>query len=178
MTDEILATDRLILRRWRESDVTPYAAMCADAEVMRHIGDGSIRSAAETRASVARIEAAWDAHGFGLFALERRDDGRFIGYTGLSIPTFLPEVMPSVEIGWRLSRENWGQGLASEAAAAARDFAFERKGLADLVSIFQHGNHASARIASKIGMRSERETIDPGSGRSVHVYRIYAGERS
>lgn len=115
----MLETPRLLLRRWREEDVAPLAAVNADPEVMRWIGDGSVRDEQQTRSGIEAMEHEWEAQGFGLFAVEIRSTRELAGFTGLSIPDFLPEVLPAVEVGWRLGRAHWGQGLATEAAAAA-----------------------------------------------------------
>lgn len=171
MQNAALKTDRLLLRQWRSSDIEPFAAMCADPEVMRYIGSGSTRTFDQTRASIEKFEHEWDEHGFGLFAVERLEDGAFIGFTGLSIPTFLPEIMPAVEIGWRLGREYWGLGYATEAAKAVIEFGTEVVGLPPLVCIVQIENAASRRIAEKLGIRLERQTCDPSCDRLVNIYR-------
>ncbi|MFJ7276336.1 GNAT family N-acetyltransferase [Kitasatospora sp. NPDC098663] len=167
-----LETPRLILRRWREEDVAPMAAVNADPEVMRWIRDGSVRDEQQTRGGIQAWESEWDAQGFGLFAVEIRSTGELAGFTGLSVPGFLPEVLPAVEVGWRLGRSHWGQGLATEAAAAAVWFAFEERGLERIVSITQVGNDASERIMTKLGMQLTRETVSPAGGRRVRVFAL------
>lgn len=168
-----LTTPRLLLRRWREEDIAPMAAVNADPEVMRWIRDGSVLDEEQTRARIAAWEHEWDTQGFGLFAVELRSTGQLAGFTGLSVPSFLPEILPAVEIGWRLARPHWGQGLATEAASAAVHFAFAERGLDRLVSIAQTGNHASERIMLKLGMRLYRETISPAAAdRPVRVYEL------
>ena len=111
-------------------------------------------------------------HGFGLFALELRATGELIGFAGLAVSEFLPEVMPAVEIGWRLGRPFWGQGLATEAARVALRFGLIARGLERIVSIAQVGNGASEGIMSKLGMCLERETVDPTCNRPVRVHAI------
>jgi RimJ/RimL family protein N-acetyltransferase len=148
------------------------SAINADAEVMRWIGDGSVRDEQQTRAGIEAWESEWDRHGFGLFALELRTTGKLIGFAGLAVPEFLPEVMPAAEIGWRLSRSFWGQGLATEAARVALRFGLIDRGLQRIVSIAQVGNDASERIMAKLGMHLERETVDPTCGRPVRVHAI------
>ncbi|MEU9789909.1 GNAT family N-acetyltransferase [Streptomyces sparsogenes] len=170
-----LETPRLILRRWREADVVPMTAVNADHEVMRWIGDGSLRDEQQTRDGIQASEREWESQGFGLFAVEIRSTGELAGFTGLSVPHFLPEVLPAVEIGWRLGRSHWGQGLATEAAAAAVRFGFEERGLERIVSITQVGNDASERIMTKLGMRRVRETVDPSCGRRVRVFEVSSG---
>ena len=167
-----LRTARLVLRRWRDGDVEPLARFNADPEVMRWIGDGTVRDLEQTRAGIARIEREWDHAGFGLFAVEVSQTGELAGFTGLTVPYFLPELMPTVEIAWRLGRPFWGQGIATEAAAAALQFGLVTRELDRIVSIFQVGNDASERVMIKLGMRLDRHTVDPGTTRPVGVYAI------
>ena len=150
--------------------------MCSDPEVMRYIGSGATRTRAQARASIDAYERAWDETGYGLFAVERLEDGQFLGFTGLAVPTFLPEIMPAVEIGWRFARQSWGHGYASEAARAALDFGLQTRGLCEIVGVYQAENHASGRIMQKLGMRFDRETVDPTCGRSIRVYRTFVGK--
>ncbi len=168
----MLETPRLILRRWCEEDIAPMASINADPEVMRWIRDGSVRDEQQTRRGIQAWESEWESQGFGLFALEIRSTGELAGFTGLSVPDFLPEVLPAVEVGWRLGRSHWGQGLATEAAAAAVRFGFEERGLQRLVSITQVGNDASERIMTKLGMHPVCETVNPTGGRRVRVFEL------
>ncbi|MFI8371420.1 GNAT family N-acetyltransferase [Streptomyces sp. NPDC085466] len=102
--------------------------------------------------------------------MEERATGRFAGFTGPAVPHFLPELLPAVEIGWRLDRACWGRGLATEAARAVLVYGFGHCGLDRIVSVAQTGNDASLRVMAKLGMRRERETVDPGSARPVQVH--------
>ena len=171
MSELSISTRRLVLRRWREEDIKPFAAVCRDPEVMRHIGSGATRTRAQALASIQTYEREWEEKGYGLFAVERLKDDKFLGLTGLSDPTFLPEIMPAVELGWRFARHSWGSGYATEAAEAALDFGLVKLGIPEIVSIHQVDNHASSRIMQKLGMRFDKETVDPTCGRLVHVYR-------
>ena len=167
----MIEAERLVLRRWQPSDVAPFAALCADAQVMRYIGDGGVRTDKGIADWTRRLDACIAETGLGLFAVERRDTGAFIGFTGLSTPDFLPEVLPATEIGWRLARDQWGHGFASEAATAALAYAKDR--VTDpIVSICQVGNDASVRIMEKIGLSFDRRTTDPTCCRDVLVYRF------
>lgn len=167
-----IETPRLILRRWREEDVLPMAAINADPEVMRWIADGRPLSEADSRRFTTLVEQRWDEEGFGLFAVEVRATGELAGFTGLAVPRFLPEVLPAVEVGWRLARTFWGRGYATEAAREAVRFGFEDCGLDRLVSIAQIGNTASERVMDKLGMVVERETTTPATGRRVRVHEL------
>lgn len=118
------------------------------------------------------MEREWEAQGFGLFAVEVRATGELAGFTVLSIPDFMPEVLPVVEVGWRLGRAHWGQGLATEAATASVRFGIEERGLERIVSIAQVGNDASERIMAKLGMHPFCEAVDPSCGRQVRVFEL------
>ena len=173
MTAPRLETDRLVLRPWNiEADLEPYAALCADPEVMRYIGDGTTRTHADCAVQLASFERAWSDRGFGLFALDLKSTAELIGFVGLAVPEFLPEIMPAVEIGWRLSRANWGHGYATEAARGVLAFGFEQVDLERIVSVHAVGNEPSGNVMRKIGMHLERETTHPATGRAVRVYAI------
>ncbi|MFD7707059.1 GNAT family N-acetyltransferase [Streptomyces sp. NPDC059785] len=165
-------TPRLLLRRWTDDDLVPLAEIHADPAVMRWIGDGSVRDLERTAADIERWEEEWDEEGFGLFAVELLGSGELAGFTGLSVPEFLPEVLPAVEIGWRLGRQFWGQGYASEAAHAALEFALQDRGLDRVVSIARVGNNASVNVMRKLGMTLERETVHPEYGHPLTVHTI------
>ena len=154
-----LRTARLRLRRWREEDREPFAKLNADAEVMRHF-PGTL-SRAESDAMAQRIEAHFEQHGFGLWALEVTGGPHFIGYTGLAHPGFDAPFMPRVEIGWRLAREHWGQGYASEAARCALGFAFQELNLPEIVSFTVPANVRSWKVMERLGMTHDpRDDFD------------------
>jgi len=147
---ESLRTERLVLRRWRESDRLPFRAMNADARVMEHFP--APLSPAESDALMARAEAHFAQHGFGPFAAELRETSEFIGFIGLSVPAFDAPFMPAVEIGWRLAFEHWGKGLASEGARAALAFGFGELNLEEVVSFTVPANLRSRRVMERLGM--------------------------
>lgn len=167
-----IQTPRLLLRRWRDDDLVPMAEINADPDVMQWIGDGSVRDLEQTAEAIERWEEEWDEEGFGLFAVELLASGELIGFVGLSVPTFLPEVLPAVEIGWRLGRQFWGQGYASEAAHATLEFALQDRGLDRVISITRTGNEASENVMRKLGMVPERQTTHPVYGFALTVYAI------
>ncbi|MGI5399479.1 GNAT family N-acetyltransferase [Streptomyces sp. CA-135486] len=165
-------TPRLLLRRWHDDDLVPMADINADPQVMQWIGDGSVRDLEQTAEDIERWEEEWDEEGFGLFAVELLASGELAGLVGLSVPTFLPEVLPAVEIGWRLGTPFWGQGYASEAAAATLEFALQDRGLDRVISILRVGNDASENVMRKLGMELERETVHPVYGFPLHIHAI------
>ena len=171
MSKHAITTGRLLLRRWRAEDIDPFAAICSDPEVMRYIGCGSTRTRDQSAAAIRAYETDWEEKGYGLFAVELLDSHHLIGFTGLAEPTFLPEIMPAVEVGWRFARQRWGNGYATEAARAALDFGLVTLRIPEIVSIYQAENRASDRIVEKLGMRFDRETLDPTCGRLVRIYR-------
>lgn len=146
----MIDTERLHLRRWRFSDRAPFAAMNADPEVMEFFP--STLTPEESDAMVDRIRAQFDEHGFGLWALEVRGRGEFIGFTGLAIQTFDAPFNPSVEVGWRLARPAWGKGYAIEAARAAVADGFDRIGLDEIVSMTAVVNERSQAVMRRLGM--------------------------
>jgi RimJ/RimL family protein N-acetyltransferase len=106
----------------------------------------------ESDAMVDRIEEHFRSKGFGLYAAELLDDGRFIGYVGLHTPAFEAHFTPCVEIGWRLASDVWGQGLATEGARAVACHAFENLRVNEIVSFTVPSNQRSIRVMEKIGM--------------------------
>jgi RimJ/RimL family protein N-acetyltransferase len=165
-----LETPRLLLRRWKSNDLDSFAGVNAQPDVMRYINDGRTLDRAATAERLTTYQRHWDEHGFGLYAVEVKETSELAGFTGLAVPAFLPEIMPAVEIGWRLGRAYWGQGLATEAAQRVVTYARAELGLRRLVSIHVVGNEASARVMVKLGMTLERETMQPDTGRQVRVY--------
>lgn len=174
-----LQTDRLTLRRWRPEDRAPFAAVNADPRVMEHFVAPLTR--AESDALVETIEAAFEQRPYGLWALQRRADGAFLGFTGLCDVGFEAPFAPAVEVGWRLAREAWGHGYATEAALASLAYGFEVVGLPEIVSFTAVANRRSARVMERIGMTRdargdfEHPRIEVGHPLRPHVlYRIGA----
>ncbi|ROS59635.1 RimJ/RimL family protein N-acetyltransferase [Frigoribacterium sp. PhB160] len=186
----MLTTDRLLLRRWRDADRASFAAMNADPVVMEHFP--STRTRAESDALVDRIEAGFEAHGFGLWAVERREDGELLGFVGLSRPSV--DVVVSgralsdeVEIGWRLRRDAWGQGYAAEAAREVLRVARSGTdtgglGLESVVSFTAEGNLRSRALMERLGMTRdpaddfEHPALPVGHPQRAHVlYRLTLG---
>ena len=149
----LLRTARIVLRPWRDEDLPPFAALNADPAVMEYLP--ATLSRAESDALAARIRAETAERGFGLWAVEAPGLAPFIGFTGLSVPRFTAHFTPCLEVGWRLAREHWGRGFASEAACAALAHGFEKLGLEQIVSFTSVGNVRSRRVMERIGMTHE-----------------------
>jgi RimJ/RimL family protein N-acetyltransferase len=166
-----IETERLLLRRWRAEDAEAFAALNADPEVMRFIGAGHPLGRGLSDDLLSRIERDWEARGFGLWAVEElAAPGILLGFCGLSVPTFLPDVLPAVEVGWRLARPAWGRGLATEGARAALAFGFgEACGMREILAIVHPGNERSLRVAEKLGMTPRPDRLHAGAGIRLRV---------
>lgn len=168
------------MRRWRDTDREPFAALNADPEVRRYFPATLTRE--QTDADIDCYESLWKANGIGLWALERLDDGEFIGFTGLHP---MPQGAPGeghYEIGWRLARQAWHQGFATEAARAALNVAFADLDLGEVWSHTATQNRPSIAVMLRLGLRhiatAPHPRLAPDHPLSPHVYyRITAAER-
>ncbi len=174
---QALTTPRLLLRRWQKSDLQPFACLNADPEVMRYFPYRLGRPASD--AFVDHIEACFEQQGFGLWAVELRESGEFIGFIGLKKPTFNAHFTPAVEVGWRLAREYWGQGYATEGARCAVTYGFQAVGVDEIVSFTAGGNQRSRAVMERLGMTHSAEddfdhpTLPKGHELQRHVlYRM------
>lgn len=145
-----IETERLILRAWNASDRVAFAEMNANEEVMRYFP--RCLTAAESHAFVDRIEAELSANGYGLFAVELKSTGDFIGYVGFHQFTFDCPFAPGWEIGWRISDRYWHRGYATEAASACMERARVNKLFDKVYSFTAVPNDASERVMKRIGM--------------------------
>jgi RimJ/RimL family protein N-acetyltransferase len=145
-----LRTARLLLRGWRDEDLPAFAALNADPRVMEFLPRPLDRGESDARA--VRIRDHFAQHGFGLWAVEVPGIEPFIGFVGLSVPTFEAHFTPCVEVGWRLAWPFWGHGYATEAARAALNFGFQNLVLNKIVSFTVPANLRSRRVMERIGM--------------------------
>jgi RimJ/RimL family protein N-acetyltransferase len=152
--DEI-RTERLLLRRWRDGDRAPFAALNADPAVMEHFPAPLDR--AQSDALADRIEAHFAEHGYGLWAVE--DETGFVGFTGIAWVTFAAPFTPALEVGWRLATPAWGRGYATEAATAALQRGFAE--VDSIVSLTAVVNDRSWRVMERLGLRRETEFDHP-----------------
>ena len=146
----VLRTDRLVLRPWRDTDRAPFAALNADPQVVQFFPKPLTR--AESDAMLDRMREHFARHGFGFWAVEAPGVADLVGAIGLLVPSFETAFTPCVEIGWRLARDHWGRGYATEGAAAALAFGFEQLGLDEIVSFTVPANLASRRVMERLGM--------------------------
>jgi RimJ/RimL family protein N-acetyltransferase len=168
---DAIKTDRLLMRRWRESDRAPFAKLNGDPRTLIYFPRTFDRQASD--ALIDRAEANFEALGYGLWALERTDTGEFIGFTGLAP---MPDDVPGgggVEIGWRLARHAWHCGYATEAAAAATRDGFDRVGLTEIWSMTAVLNEPSQAVMHRIGMtevaRFDHPRVPDGHPLKPHV---------
>jgi RimJ/RimL family protein N-acetyltransferase len=159
MTLALRPGGRVLLRRWREADRAPFAAINADPRVMAFFPQRLDRR--ESDALVDRIERHFAEHGFGLWALELPGAAPFVGFAGLAVPRFAAHFTPCVEVGWRLAFGHWGRGYATEAARAALAHGFAALGLPAVVSFTACGNRRSRAVMARLGMsRDPAEDFD------------------
>jgi RimJ/RimL family protein N-acetyltransferase len=166
----------VLLREWVPDDLAPFAALNADPRVMEHYPSTLTRVESDAFAR-ERIVPQFAERGFGWWAVEVPAVATFVGYVGLSTPSFDAEFTPCVEIGWRLAFPYWGNGYATEAARAAIDYGFVHADLEEIVSFTAHANHRSIAVMKRLGMSYADEfdhpRFPPGHRLRRHVlYRL------
>lgn len=169
------STPRLQLRQWHDSDLAPFAALNADAQVMEFFPERLSR--AQSDAMAERCESLIAQNGWGFWAAELKSSGQFIGFVGLHRPTAALPFAPCVEIGWRLAPAYWGQGLATEAAQACLRAGFTHLDLPEIVSFTALQNVRSRAVMQRLGMQAagefEHPSLAPGHALRAHcLYRL------
>ena len=158
-----LETPRLRLREWRESDLDGFADFWAHEETARFVG--GVKSRADAWRALAMQLGHWRLRGYGLFVVEEKASGAFAGWSG----PYYPEGWPEPELGWALAARFQGKGYATEATRAARDFAYGALGWTTAVSLIDPDNHASLRVAERLGAR--RDGVFDLRGTEVGLFR-------
>lgn len=144
----VVQTGRLKLRGFLPGDLEPFAAMCADPEVIRYASlAGRPLSLQESKSWISRMEDHWQKRNFGMWAVEEKASGKFVGRIGLQ----KPEGYPEVEIAWMLARSSWGQGLAYEGGRAALEWGFSELDQKTFISLIFPENSRSIRLAERLG---------------------------
>ena len=154
-----IETERLVLRDWQKEDLTIFVRMNQDPRVMEYFLKPLTEE--ESRNFYERIQREIEEYGYGLFAVEVKISGEFIGYIGLHHTTFEADFCPCIEIGWRLCAEVWGKGYATEGAMACLDYAFGSLQVPELYSFTSLPNRRSERVMQKIGMQKIKEFDHP-----------------
>jgi RimJ/RimL family protein N-acetyltransferase len=172
----VIETERLFMRRFTMDDLDALAPIFAKSEVFWYPAKRGYTREETAKMLQTRFIDRWEEQGFGHFAVFRKSDERLLGYTGLGIPYFLPEVLPAVELGYRYDPDAWGHGYATEASAASLDFGFDTVGLDRIIAIYHPENVRSGDVMRRLGMKVERETIHPADGDPLRVYEIFKDE--
>lgn len=152
-----LQTERLLLRHWTDDDLAPFAALNADPAVMEFFPEALDREQSDALAT--EIRRRMDANGWGMWAIEVKATRQFVGFVGLNTNGVTPRG-ENVEIGWRLGREAWGKGYATEAALAALHFAFTELALDSVVAFTTPNNLRSRAVMERLGMRNTHENFN------------------
>jgi RimJ/RimL family protein N-acetyltransferase len=174
-----IVTERLILRTWRPEDRAPFAVMNADPEVMRHFPE--LLSEEESNAAVDRFERYFAESGITFFAVEEKSSGRLVGTIGMRHVRDNIPIAPAVEIGWRLDKEVWNKGYATEGARAVLQAAFVDLAFPRVVAFTTPANTPSRRVMEKIGLVRAAELdfdhpdLPPDHSMRRHV--VYAIDR-
>jgi RimJ/RimL family protein N-acetyltransferase len=163
-----VTTERLLLCRF-DRDVLDDLVCVFDSREVWEFPYGRGMTSAETAVFLDTQIRHWEDFGFGCWTVRERQGGCLIGYVGLSIPTFLPEILPAVEVGWRFAPTSWGNGYATEGATAALDEAFSTLGLTSVCSLPQADNRRSVRVAERLGMHMVREVSIPANDQRGEV---------
>jgi len=146
----MLQTERLILRQWTNDDLAPFSKISGDAEVMEFYPKSLTEE--ESYSLGTRIQSLINERGWGFWAIEIRNQKKFIGFVGLHMPKESLPFSPCVEIGWRVAKEYWNQGYATEAAKESLRYAFTKLNLNEVVSFTTLANLRSQAVMQKIGM--------------------------
>jgi RimJ/RimL family protein N-acetyltransferase len=165
----VLTTPRLLLRTFRQDDLPLYAALNADPEVAEYLGGPITREHSDDIAAWA--QEVYVSEGIGLMAVERSEDGVFLGMCGLHHQESFPD---DVEVAWRFAREHWGHGYATEAATAWLDHAFGPMDMPRVISMADRPNVRSIAVMKRLGMTfdHEAEIVDEGTTFQADVYSI------
>lgn len=175
-----IETERLLLRQWEEADLEPFYRINSDRKVMEFFP--SCLTARQSDELAQRCQSELKANGWGLWALEEKESGSFVGFTGLHTPGQPLPFSPCIEISWRLAPSSWGKGLATEAARAALATAFHRLHLDEVVSFTATGNYRSVAVMERLGMVRAEETFEhpalpPGHRLREHLlYRVSSAQ--
>ena len=162
-----LTTERIVMRPFRQDDIDAFAELCSDDEVMRWLGGTMDRDTAWRH--MATFVGHWSLRGYGRWLVEEKETGAMAGHVGL----WYPEAWPAIEVGWAIARPAWGRGIATEAARASLDYAWNEVGLDRVISLIDPANDRSQSVARKIGERPTDERFE-FRGKQLTVWEILA----
>ena len=154
----MIGTGRLLLRRWRDEDIDPYARLCADPEGMRYVGGGAPLTREHSEGQIARFALHWEERGFGLWAVEHKASGAFIGFVGLVYRDEWTEGEHKTEVAWRLASAYWGRVSPPRGPSRACVTVSKSWGSRASISSIQPENAASFRVAEKAGLTLQGNT--------------------
>lgn len=177
VTYPTLDTERLVLRPLQRDDLEDLARLHAEESFWWYPFRRAWTSE-ETADFIERTLSRYDDDGFALSAIVVRESGQLAGWAGLSVPWFLPEILPAVEVGWRLGETFRGLGFATEAGRAWVNFGFDERGLDEIVSIYEPENLASGAVMARLGFHLDLETVHPSRGHEIHVTKLTGTARA
>lgn len=151
-------TARLKLRQWRDNDYTDFSELNADPAVMEHFPSTLSKTKSDEIAN--KIQSLITRRGWGFWAVEEKKTNSFIGFVGLHQPIKELPFSPCVEVGWRLAKQFWGKGYATEAAEAALKIAFERLELDKIYSFTSVGNLRSRAVMERLHMINTNQNFE------------------
>ena len=167
-------TERLWLRRWRREHAAGLAEVNGNAEVMEFVNGGVALTRVESGLVSDRVLDHWKTYRFGLWAVEEKATGQMVGFAGICHPLWFPEWAGGVEVGWRLRRDAWGKGYATEAGREALRVAIEDRGLREIVAFVHEANHRSAAVTQRLGMTLRDRVRHPDRPHQLDVFVISA----
>ena len=176
----LLETKRLILRQWEESDKRPFFEMNSDPDVMKYFPSPLSRK--ESDKFFEKLLLLIEKQGFGLYPTVLKETGHFIGFIGLNEATFKASFTPCIEIGWRLHKDYWKKGFATEGAIEVLKFGFQKLGKKEILSFTSKLNTPSIKVMERLGMQKfdefEHPNIEEGHPLRSHVlYKIHSSNR-
>ena len=163
-------TERLWLRRWRREHASGLAEVNADREVMHFLNGGVALSSGESRLVSDRVLDHWRTYGFGLWAVVEKTTERMVGFAGICHPLWFPQWSRGVEVGWRLRRDAWGHGYATEAGREALRIGLRERGLDEIVAFVHEDNHRSAAVAERLEMHRGDRVPHPDRRHRLDVF--------
>ena len=164
----LFETERLFVRHFEPDDLNNFADLCTDAEVMRYVGDGETLPRSEVARWIEVCQTKYATRGYGTSAVLEQASGVFIGYCGV----VRAPGNDFDELIYVFHKRAWGRGYALEASKAMLEYVFRRSPLTHIYATIYADNHASQKVAEKLGMRFEKEVVEPEG-----VVRFYVVER-